>query len=68
MSDFIKALQIFMKYNNPTHPFSCDHDVLYVYGINPDAVSDSDIKLLEQLGFKVDIPNGCFYSFKYGSC
>lgn len=30
MKDLIKALEIFMKYNNTQFPFHCEHDVLYI--------------------------------------
>jgi len=30
MEDLIKALQIFLKYGNPAHPFYCEHDELTV--------------------------------------
>lgn len=68
MEDLIKALQIFLKYGNPHNPTHCEHDVLHV-DIDPELVSDEDIKLLDDLGFFVseDNPDG-FDSFRYGSC
>ena len=66
MEDLIKALQIFLKYENKMHPTYCEHDVLYV-DIDPSVVSDEDKKTLDELGFFVDEENDCFASFKYGS-
>lgn len=65
LSDLIKALQIFVKYKNPSYPTCCEHDVLYVC-IAPGIVSDEDKDKLETLGFIPDGPEG-FKSFKYGS-
>jgi len=67
MKDLIKALQIFLKYGNSSFPFHCEHDILYIWGINYSDVSESDKKLLEELGFDGDEDDG-FTSFKYGSC
>lgn len=69
MEDLIKALQIFLKYGNPTYPSHCEHDYFYI-DINPDLVSDEDKAELYKLGFFVDAEFGGkgFGSFKYGSC
>ena len=66
MEDLIKALQIFLKYENKMYPTYCEHDVLYV-DIDPSIVSDEDKETLDELGFFVDEENDCFASFKYGS-
>lgn len=50
MEDLIKALQIFLKYGNPAYPTNCSHDKLYV-DIDPEKVSEEDIKALDELGF-----------------
>lgn len=50
MEDLIKALQIFLKYENKMYPTYCEHDVLYV-DIDPSVVSDEDKKTLDELGF-----------------
>jgi len=63
----ITALQIFLKYNNPTSPTHCEHDVLTICGIDPSIVSDEDKKELDHLGFFVDDDEECFRSYKYGS-
>jgi hypothetical protein len=69
MEDLIKALQIFLKYGNPSYPTHCEHDEMFICGIDPDKVSDKDKVELEKLGF--DITDGYgdeqFHSFKYGS-
>lgn len=67
MEDLIKALQIFLKYENKEYPTHCEHDELIVY-IKPSKVSNDDIQTLEELGFYTNIDEGYFYSFKYGSC
>ena len=67
MEDLIKALQIFLKYKNDKYPTHCNHDELIV-NIKPSLVSNEDIKLLVDLGFYMNIEEGYFYSFKYGSC
>ena len=30
MKNFIKALFILLKYENPINPFHCEHDILYI--------------------------------------
>ena len=67
MSDLIKALQIFLKYDNPQWPTHCEHDVMYVC-IDPAVVSAEDKVALEALGFEPDEEGGdCFHSFHFGS-
>ncbi len=69
MKDLIKALNIFMKYNPNIHsPFHCEHDTLYICGVEPEEVSDEDKKELENLGFFVGEEDDGFMSFRYGSC
>ena len=69
MKDLIAALTILLKYGNPDHPTHCEHDVLYVCGINPEDVSEEDIKKLDELGFFINEEfEDSFASFKYGSC
>jgi len=65
MDDLIKALQIFRKYGNPSYPTHCEHDVMYICGIEPSVVSEDDIKELKLLGFRIG--NDMFQSFKFGS-
>lgn len=67
MEDLIKALQILLKYGNPTHPTHCEHDEMTV-DIDPSLVSEEDIKELDDLGFFPDEDEGDFKSFKFGSC
>jgi len=68
MEDLIKALQIFMKYGNPAYPFHCEHDILYIWGINYSDVSESDKILLKELGFDDHDEDDGFTSYRYGSC
>ena len=69
MKDLIEALNIFLKYGNPSYPTHCEHDIMCICGIEPDDVSDEDKAQLEKLGFHVGSEFGDeqFQSFKYGS-
>lgn len=68
MEKLIKALQIFLKYGNPPYPTYCEHDILVVR-IDPTTVNDADKKELDELGFSPSEEfDGCFASFRYGSC
>jgi len=68
VEDLIKALQIFLKYDNPRFPTNCSHDQLWV-DINPEKVSPEDIKILDDLGFFPDKDGfGGFESYRFGSC
>ena len=69
MEDLIKALQILLQYGNPVNPTCCEHDEMMICGIDPDDVSEADIKQLDELGFFVSDEYGdkMFKSFKFGS-
>lgn len=69
MSQLIIALQILLKYGNPSRPTHCEHDVMYIVGINPSDVSEEDKTTLSELGFNVGDQTGesMFYSYRYGS-
>ena len=69
MENLIKALQIFLKYGNPTYPTNCSHDYLFVC-VDPILVTDEDKAELNNLGFFVDteFDGTGFGSFRYGSC
>ncbi len=72
MKDFIEALTILMKYvkeddyayKYPTH---CEHDILYIPGVDYDSVSEEDRKRLSELSFEKGEYGG-FQSTKFGSC
>jgi hypothetical protein len=68
MSQLIEALNIFLKYGDPTYPTHCEHDVLTICGIKPGDVSDEDKTKLDELGFFVgkEFPDS-FISFRFGS-
>jgi len=68
MEDLIKALQIFLKYGNPSHPTNCAHDELTICGIDPKMVSEEEKKTLDELGFFVNKEYECFQSFRFGAC
>ncbi len=65
MKKLIEALQIFLKYGNPTHPTHCEHDELWICGIDPKDVSQKDVQKLDSLGFFIS--DDAFKSFRYGS-
>lgn len=65
MENLIKALQILLKYGNPDYPFQCEHDMVYVCGIDPDDVTGEDTAELKALGFVIE--DDQFVSYKYGS-
>jgi hypothetical protein len=67
MEDLIKALQILLKYGNPKYPTVCEHDILYIVGIDLKKISIEDINELENLGFNINIEESEIYSFKFGS-
>ena len=69
MKDLIEALTILLKYGNPSSPTHCEHDTLYICGIEPKDVSEEDKKKLDKLGFFVSKEYGDeqFKSFRYGS-
>lgn len=69
MENLIKALQIFLKYGNSKYPTHCEHDVLYICGIDPVNVTAEDKRELGTLGFFVDEHDHdeCFKSYHYGS-
>lgn len=65
--EVIAAIAIFRKYGNPSSPFHCEHDVLYVT-IEPEKVSEEDKAALDRLGFHPSSEQPeCFQSFRYGS-
>lgn len=66
MDDLIAALQIFRKYANEPCPTHCEHDVMYVVGMEDIQVSETDLKELERLGFHYSDGEG-FQSFRFGS-
>ena len=69
MKKLIEALQILIKYGDYNWPTHCEHDVLYIVGINPDDVTEEDKNKLHELGFLIGEETGqkLFYSYKYGS-
>jgi hypothetical protein len=65
MDKLIEALQIFLRYGNPSYPTHCEHDELYIM-IDPDVVSAEDKVKLDELGFSATGDN-CFRSYRFGS-
>lgn len=66
MKDLIEALVIFLKYGDKHFPTHCEHDMLHV-AIDPELVSEEDMKRLKELSFTPDDWNG-FSSSRFGSC
>lgn len=67
MKDLIEALQILLKYGNPTHPFQCEHDELMIWGICPADVKEEDRIKLFDLGIFVHEDLNCFMSYRFAS-
>ena len=69
MKQLIEALTILLKYGNPDYPTHCEHDVMYICGIEPEQVSEEDQAKLKELGFNIGRESGenGFYSVRYGS-
>ena len=70
MEDLIKALNIFLKYlddGNECSPTHCEHDELWVVGVNQHDVSEEDHAELEELGFFWDEGDDSYKSFRFGS-
>jgi len=67
MSKLIEALQIFLKYGDPSYPTHCEHDEMWICGISPEDVSDEDKAKLDELGFFVSEGDDTFKSFRFGS-
>jgi len=67
MEDLIESLQIFLKYGNPRSPTICEHNTLYICGIDPFAISDEDEKRLGELGFVYESADETYVSYRFGS-
>lgn len=62
----IRALTVFRKYANPSHPTHCEHDELTVC-VSPQFVSTEDLAELKTLGFLPSTREDCFRSTRFGS-
>jgi hypothetical protein len=68
MKDLIEALQILGKYQKETRwPTHCEHDVLYVGGIDEGAIPSDEVARLDDLGFHWDDSIECWSSYRFGS-
>lgn len=69
MEDFVKAMQILVKYSKDKYPIHCEHDYLY-FNIKWKLISKEDKQLLKKYGFFKDkeYGNGGIGSFRFGSC
>ncbi len=68
MENLIKALQILLKYGNPDYPTHCEHDILYICGIDTALITVEDLEELDSLGFIIDLEEDDIFSYRYGSC
>ena len=69
MKQLLWAITIFLKYGDPDFPTHCEHDIMYICGIDPDDVTEKDKLELAEIGFDVtdDLGIKQFYSYKFGS-
>ena len=69
MGDLIKALQIFLKYDDSRWPCHCEHDELWICGdkYTKDDISEEDVAELDRLGFFWDESDEGFKSHRFGS-
>jgi hypothetical protein len=67
MDDLIEALQIFRKYSNERWPTHCEHDVLYIMGVDRADVLDEDNARLKELGFEWFDDEEVYISYRFGS-
>lgn len=65
MENLIKALQIFLKYDNPENPTHCYYELLSIMG-DYSKITHDDMLLLEELGFFYDEEEDAFISLKFG--
>jgi len=57
-----------LKYGNPDSPTHCEHDTLYICGIEWEDISEADQKELDTLGFfNSDSVDEGIMSYRYGS-
>lgn len=67
MEQLIEALQIFLKYGNPTYPTHCEHDQLAIVGYSKGDIPKEDRDKLKELGFFWSKEDEAFISYRYGS-
>jgi len=68
MDDLIEALTILKRYQKPTYnPTTCEHDCLYVVGVDISLVTTADVRRLNELGFDFDEDLGSWHSSRFGS-
>lgn len=65
LSNLIKALNIFLKYEDRDYLIGSEHQVFYVF-VDPNKVVAEDLKTLEALGFQHDLNVRHFWSYDYG--
>lgn len=55
MEEFIKAITFLSKFvdKNRKYPINCEHDVLYVWGVNFDNMTADDVRTLDGFGFAI---------------
>lgn len=61
MENLIKALQILLKYGNPTNVLTWQIDIARVNGVRPSLVANEDVLALKQLGVWANYREDYFY-------
>ena len=68
MKRLFEALKILEKYmKDENYPTWCEHDVLGI-NVDPEKISEEDLKKLENLSFFYDKEYESLISFEFGSC
>ena len=70
MKELIEALTILYKYMSveTKYPTHCEHDVLFVFGVDKE-ISEEDTRRLKELGFfKNEDYDNSWKSYRFGSC
>lgn len=70
MDDLIKAFEIvrpYMSEYGTKYPTHCRHYIMYL-NVDPDKISEEDLKLLDDLSFVRDSESDMLVSHRFGSC
>lgn len=67
MDKLIEALQILLHYGNERWPTHCEHDTLWIMGIDWADISKEDQEQLTELGFYYNEADDAIQSYRFGS-